>query len=164
MDIEAKDLESGNTSGTEVLEDHPDDSPIARKQNIKARAKGRNTSKVIDEDDEAFTMGQIANKFNKQSKNAKFFNRDSDDEDEDDNPLLKKSNPGKKAGASKGKGDEFEDDLVNQILSGTKKKKTPKKSEAEIVGPLTGQTIVLTGVLDQISREDLTDLLKNFGA
>jgi replication factor C subunit 1 len=42
--------------------------------------------------------------------------------------------------------------------------KVPKKPQAAVLGPLTGQTFVITGLLKDYERDELTEILKKFGA
>jgi len=62
---------------------------------------------------------------------------------------------------------EDEDEEEDKGTKGKKGKSSAKKGKAQettIQGPFSGNTIVITGVMDGMSRDNLTDLLKMLGA
>jgi NAD-dependent DNA ligase len=171
----AIDIEKNSESdGTEKIEDSDSDAgrtPPSRSPATKKKDEG-----------EGLTIGQIAKKYNKSAGN-KFFNKDSDDDDdkpkkspskvvkksktfvpesdEDDGPKnSKKAKESASKNFKKSQTSTFDFDLDEK----PKKKKTPVDPDSVINGPLTGYTIVCTGVMDILGRDQLKDLLKSLGA
>jgi NAD-dependent DNA ligase len=139
MDIEDDD----DGSGTEKIEDSDDET---------GRTPPFGRSPISKKNDEQMSLGQIARKYNK-TATTKFFNKDSDEEEEKPKKApIKTMNKSKTSVA---------DIDINEK---PKKKKTTIDPDAIIKGPLTGYTIVCTGVLDKIGRDEFKDLLKSLGA
>jgi len=141
MDIE-DDAASDKTDATEVVEDIE-----------KARSASPEKKKDDDEDKGYFSIKDIKKKYG-QNKTTLMINKDSDDESDKGKNKTKKT-----ANINRSK-------TTMETESATKPKKGKKGKDDDnmIQGPLSGYTIVPTGVFDQIDRKELEDLLKSLGA
>lgn len=153
MEIEHFDDDGYDTSRTEVLDD--DDIAPLKPQKPQTNASNEKPKSLKDiasqykpttnkpqASDEPKSLRDIASQ-HKPVKKVVRKDRDRDEDDMEEEEEIKPKKGGKGSTTAKAKG---------------------KVTDETIQGPFSGQTCVITGVLDGVNRDTLTDILKMLGA